>query len=187
MNLIKKMKENINQLDEKFFLLIENFVPNYVLYLKHPENSNYVEETNYVLSSIGKINTDAFMLMNEMHSEIDTESELTAKLTTDTIQLKKENLLMKEKIKGLKRQSLTAEGMFDDEIDWYRDQLTVIVVMVIGVILGTFFLKTLNLSFKQLFVSLAIVVIFGWLFTKIALWIVGLWQKDVGNKMDTIQ
>jgi uncharacterized protein involved in cysteine biosynthesis len=47
-------------------------------------------------------------------------------------------------------------------------------------------LRTLKLDFKQWFISIAIVIIFGWIFTKIALWVVGLWQKAVGNKMDTI-
>jgi hypothetical protein len=77
--------------------------------------------------------------------------------------------------------------MFDDQLDWYRDQITVIIVMLIGVIIGTLFLRTLKLDFKQWFISIAIVIIFGWIFTKIALWVVGLWQKAVGNKMDTIQ
>lgn len=187
MNLIKNMKEKINQLDEKFFLLVENFIPNYVLYLKNPQNSDYIQETDYVFSSIDKINANAFMLMNQMHDEIDKESSITADLTKDMERLKRENALMKEKVKGLKRQSLTAEGMFDDQLDWYRDQLTVVIVMLIGVILGTYFLSTLKLDFKQWFISLAIVIVFGFLFTKLALWIVGKWQKAAGNKMDTIQ
>jgi len=94
---------------------------------------------------------------------------------------------MKEKIKSLKRKSLTAEGMFDDQLELYRDQLTAIIVMLIGVILGIFFLKSLNLGFKDWFISLAIVIIFGFVFNKIAVWIVGLWQKMAGNKMDAIQ
>ena len=187
MNLIKNMKEKINQLDQRFFLLIENFIPNYVLYLKNPNNIGYQEETNYVLSSINNINGDAFVYMNEMHNEIDKESALTAKLTIDMENLKKENILMKEKIKSLKRKSLTAEGMFDDQLELYRDQLTAIIVMLIGVILGIFFLKSLNLGFKDWIISLAIVIIFGFVFNKIAVWIVGLWQKMAGNKMDAIQ
>lgn len=181
------MKEKINQLDQKFFLLVENFIPNYVLYLKNPQNPDYIEETDYVFSSIDKINSNAFMLMNQMHNEIDKESELTGKLTINMEKMKKENELMKERVKGLKRQSLTAEGMFDDQLDYYKDQLTVVIVMLIGVILGAFFLSTLKLKFKDWFISLAVVIIFGWLFTKLALWLVGLWQKAAGNKMDTIQ
>ena len=77
--------------------------------------------------------------------------------------------------------------MFDDQLDWYRYQLTVVIVMLIGVILGTYFLSTLKLDFKEWFISLAIVIVFGFLFTKLALWIVGKWQKAAGNKMDTIQ
>ena len=77
--------------------------------------------------------------------------------------------------------------MFDDQLELYRDQLTAIIVMLIGVILGIFFLKSLNLGFKDWIISLAIVIIFGFIFNKIAVWIVGLWQKMAGNKMDAIQ
>lgn len=187
MNLIKNMKEKINQLDQQFFLLVENFIPNYVLYLKNPQNPDYIQETDYVFSSIDKINSNAFMLMNQMHNEIDKESNITADLTNNIVIIKRENALMKENMIGLKRQSLTAEGMFDDQLDWYRDQLTVVIVMLIGVILGIYFLTTLKLDFKQWFISLAFVFVFGFLFTKLALWIVGKWQKAAGNKMDTIQ
>ena len=99
MNLIKNMKEKINQLEQKFFLLVENFIPNYVLYLKNPQNSDYIQETDYVFSSIDKINANAFMLMNQMHDEIDKESSITADLTKDMERLKRENALMKEKVK----------------------------------------------------------------------------------------
>ena len=187
MNIIKNMKEKINQLDQRFFLLIENFIPNYVRYLMNPDNVEYSEEINYVFSSIDQINSDGFTYMNEMHNEIDKESALTAKLTNNMQKLKRENELMKGKIKSLKRKSLTAEGMFDDQLDWYKDQLTVVIVMLIGVILGAFFLSTLKLKFKDWFISLAVVIIFGFLFSKFALWVVGLWQNVAGNKMDTIQ
>jgi hypothetical protein len=179
MNLIKNMNEKINILDQRFFLLTEDFIPNYIRYLINPDNIEYTEEINYILDSIHKINSDAFIYMNEMLNEIDKNSVITANLTNKMEILKKENGLMKEKIKLLKRQSLTSEGMFDDQLDWYKDQLTVVIVMLIGVILGTFFLKSLNLNFKQLFISLAIVLIFGFIFTKIALGIVGIWQNVV--------
>lgn len=187
MNIIKNMKEKIDELDNRFYLLVEGFVPMYAAYLKNPQNTILSQEANFVNQGVNKINSDAFLLMNNMHSEIEKESKLTAALTIEMEKLKKDNEIMKNKVKQLKRQSLTAEGMFDDQLDWYRDQITVIIVMLIGVILGTFFLRTLKLDFKQWIISLAIVIVFGFLFTKIALWIIGLWQGSVGNKMDTIQ
>ena len=187
MNLIRSIKEKIDELDNRFYLLIEGFVPRYIAYLKNPKNLEAAQEANFLNQSINKINSDAFILMNDMHTEIEKDSKLTASLTMRMEHLKKDNEKMKDKIKQLKRQSLTAEGMFDDQLDVYKDQLIVIIVMLIGVILGSFFLGTLKLDFKQWFISLAIVIVFGFLFTKLALWIVGLWQGAVGNKMDTIQ
>jgi hypothetical protein len=65
MDLIKNMKEKINQLDQKFFLLVENFIPNYVRYLMNPDNVEYTQEINYVFSSINKINSDGFMIWKD--------------------------------------------------------------------------------------------------------------------------
>jgi len=56
---------------------------------------------------------------------------------------------MKEKIKSLKRQSLTAEGMFDDQLDWYRDQLTVVNSYVNRSNIGNFFLKIIKFKFLK--------------------------------------
>jgi len=87
----KKYEGKINKLDQSIFLLTEDFIPNYIRYLRNPNNIEYTEETNYTLGSINKINSDAFVYMNEMHNEIDKESVITANLTNKMERLKKEN------------------------------------------------------------------------------------------------
>lgn len=177
MELIKTMNKKINELNQRFSLILENFVPNYILYLKNPNNTKYIEETNHVFNTVQDINSSAFLLMNEMHSEIDKENEITRKSNTEIDQLKKQNELLKTKLKKLKEQAITAEGMFDNLLDWYKEQLVVIVFMLIGILLCTYFVKTLNMDTKQWLISIAIVLVFGYIFTNIVTWIFGLWHN----------
>jgi len=186
MDKIKPTGRKIELLNKRFSLLLENFVENYILYLKYPNNEEYTNETNFVLSEIEDINSKSFLLMNDMESEIEKESKNTASLTTKMETLKKENNIMREKLKGLKSRSITAEGMFDDQLSWYREQLTTIIVLVIGVILGIYFFIGLKLGFKDLFISIAVVIIFGTIFSKLIGFILDKF-KSFGNKMDDIQ
>jgi|TARA_Y100000389_G_C17420790_1_gene496587 hypothetical protein len=185
-NLIKTLKGEINELDQRFSLVLENFVPNYILYLKNPNNKTYIEEKDHVFNTIEDINSSSFLLMNDMHNKIEKENASTRKLNLEMDNLKKENELMKNKLKGLKRQAITSEGMFEDLLDWYKEQLLVIIVMIIGVMLGTYFMKTLNMDIKQWVISLGIVLVFGFIFTQIAIWVINKWST-IGNKMDNIQ
>jgi hypothetical protein len=173
MELINNMNKNINELNERFSLILENFVPNYILSLKYPNNTKYTEETNHVFNTIQNINSSAFLLMNDMHSEIDKENKITMQSNTQMDQLKKQNEAMKHKLKKLKAQAITAEGMFDNLLDWYKEQLVIIVVMIIGILLGFYFLKTLNMNKKQWVISLTIMFLVGYVINQIISYIFG--------------
>jgi VIT1/CCC1 family predicted Fe2+/Mn2+ transporter len=186
MDKIKPTGKKIELLNKRFSLLLENFVEKYILYLKYPNNEAYTNETNFVISQIDDINSKSFLLMNDMESEIEKESKNTASLTTKMETLKKENNIMREKLNGLKSRSITAEGMFDDQLSWYREQLTTIIVLVIGVIVGMYFFIGLKLGFKDLLISIAVVIIFGTIFSKLIGFLLDKF-KSFGNKMDDIQ
>ena len=50
MNLIRSIKEKIDELDNRFYLLIEGFVPRYIAYLKNPKNLEAAQEANFFKS-----------------------------------------------------------------------------------------------------------------------------------------
>ena len=63
-------------------------------------------------------------------------------------ELQKENEKLKAEAIQLKRQSLTSVGLYDDELDWYRKQIKIIIVMLIGVILCSKFFFRFTIKYK---------------------------------------
>ena len=167
MDIIKNTQLKINELNQRFSLILENFVDHYTSYLEYPKNPEYKREINHVMTTIDGINSDAFLLSNTMESEMNKDSELTRQLMIQIEKLKVENNKLRKEAKRLNRRVLTAEGMFDDELTWYRKQITTIVIMLIGSIACLVFFNTFKLDLKQLIISIAIVIIAGWLFTKL--------------------
>lgn len=62
MDIVTKTKTNIDELNQRFFLILENFVPNYINYLKEPSNSIVANEIQHVNSVVNKIHSDGFIL-----------------------------------------------------------------------------------------------------------------------------
>ena len=77
-----------------------------------------------------------------MEVEIDVNQQLSDELTKEFEILQTENVNLKNEVRDLKRSSLTAEGLFDDEIDWYRKQIRIIIVMIIGIIVCGIFYRS---------------------------------------------
>jgi len=164
---LNEIKKEITNLNERFFLILENFVPDYVSYLKDPKNPIPVNEIEHIKHTVNEINSQSFVLKNKMEVEIDNNEKVSNKLTDEIDKLQKENNLLKKKRNSLEKTSLTAEGLFDDEIDWYKKQIKIIIVMIIGIIIGTMFYHSLNLDLKQYAITIIGVIIIAIVFEHI--------------------
>jgi hypothetical protein len=134
MDIVTKTKTNIAELNQRFFLILENFVPNYISYLKEPSNSIVANEIQHVNSVVNKIHSDGFILKNSMDSTIETSQQVSRQQNIEIEKLKVENGNLSRQAKRLENKALTSEGLYDEEIEWYRLQIQTIVVMSIGVI-----------------------------------------------------
>lgn len=134
MDIVTKTKTNIDELNQRFFLILENFVPNYINYLKEPSNSIVANEIQHVNSVVNKIHSDGFILKNSMDSTIETSQQVSRQQNIEIEKLKVENGNLSRQAKRLENKALTSEGLYDEEIEWYRLQIQTIVVMSIGVI-----------------------------------------------------
>jgi len=161
MELINQTKKNIENLNQRFFLILENFIPTYVSYLQFPKNPNFANDVEHIKEVVKKIDTDGFILKNEMNVEIDKSVKNSEEMNKIIDELQKENEKLKTEAKQLKRQSLTSVGLYDDELDWYRKQIKIIIVMIIGLILCSKILFDLQLNTKEMIVSIGIVLIIG--------------------------
>ena len=134
MDIVTKTKTNIDELNQRFFLILENFVPNYISYLKEPSNSIVANEIQHVKSVVNKIESDGFVLKNSMDSTIETSQQVSRQQNIEIEKLKVENGNLSRQAKRLENKALTSEGLYDEEIEWYRLQIQTIVVMSIEVI-----------------------------------------------------
>lgn len=169
MEILNQTKNQLTNLNQRFFLILENFVPHYVSYLQNPKNVIPAQEIEHVKSVVNEIDSQGFVLKNKMDVEIEASQKLSDELTKEIEILQKENTSLKNETKVLKRSSLTAEGLFDDEIDWYKKQIKIIIVMLIGIIIcGTFF-NSFKLDLKQSIMAILVVIVLGIIIEKIVM------------------
>lgn len=135
MDTLIKTKNTITELNDRFFLILENFVPNYIKYLQDPTNTQLADEVLHVDTVNNRIQSDGFILKNSMESAIQTSQQEMATLNVKIETLKKENDKLTEQVKKLEKTSLTSVGLYDEEIDWYRLQVKTVLILLIGFII----------------------------------------------------
>jgi len=167
MEIIKKLDYEIKELNTNFLLNLENYARTYYNTLIAPQNK---VNHDLLARKNGRLNTidqTGLLLKNKMNNLINKMSKQLDEMNINIAKLKKENIKLTRESKMLHKDALTADGLFDGELDWYRDQVKIVVVMVIGVIIGFVFYKKLNLTLKDHIISIAIVLVFGYLFSAI--------------------
>jgi len=134
MDLVNKAKKEINELQQRFSLILENYVDDYVSYLRNPSNDEDLNNINHIKSVISNIDSQSFLLKNMMEREMQKIENNTSEFNIEIDALKKENKILKHRVKILDENVLTADGLFDNEIDLYKKQILTIVVLLIGII-----------------------------------------------------
>ena len=161
MDILAKTKKNIEELNQRFFLLLENFVPNYIRYLQDPNNTTIADEILHVTSVNNKIASDGFILKNSMDTAIQASQDKTKQLNDVMDKIKKDNKNLNQQIKILEETSLTSVGLFNEEIDWYRLQIKTIIILLIGFALCGKLFYDLQPSMKEIMVLVGIVLVIG--------------------------
>lgn len=159
MDILATTKKNIEELNQRFFLLIENYVPNYINYLQQPNNVSIADEILYVDNVNNKIESDGFMLKNKMDSAIQASQNKTKEMNTTVDTLKKENKILNQQFKKLEDTSVTSVGLFDEELEWYKLQIKTIIILIIGIALCCKLFYDLQPSMKQFMVLVGIVLV----------------------------
>ena len=132
MDTLIKTKNTISELNDRFFLILENFVPNYIRHLQDPANTQLSDEILHVDTVNNKRQSDGFILKYSMDSAIQASQQEMAVLNVQIETLKKENDKLTEQVKKLEKTSLTSVGLYDEEIDWYRLQVKNVLILLVG-------------------------------------------------------
>ena len=159
MDVLKTTKKNIEELNQRFFFILENFVPNYIKYLQQPTNQNIASEILHVTTVNNKIESDGFMLKNTMDTAIQNSQYKTSQINNSIYELKTANKALNEQVKKLENTTLTSVGLFDEEIEWYKLQLKTIIILIIGIALCGKLIYNLEPSTKQIIVLFGIVCV----------------------------
>ena len=157
--MLENLQETITELNNRFFLILENFVPNYIRHLQDPTNTQLSDEILHVDTVNNKIQSDGFILKNSMDSAIQASQQEMALLNVQIESLKMENDKLNNQVTKLEKTSLTSVGLYDEEIDWYRLQIKTIVIMLIGFIICIKVGISLSPTSRELMMILGIVLI----------------------------
>lgn len=182
MNVIKNIGNEIKEINTNFLLNLENYENVFFNTLNEPNNNIYISELSRKNGILENIDSRAFVVKNQMNKLIDNMTNEMNSMNTDMERIKKENIILKEKAKILHKDVLTSDGLYDGEFEWYREQMKVVIVMLVGIIIGTVMFMQMKLSIKDIIIALITVIIVGTLFTKIANYIVSK-MNSVGNNI----
>jgi len=167
MDFINTSKEKIEGLNNRFFFVMENFIDKYVNYLKNPQNANYTSDVNHVFDTITNINADSLLLKNSIQKTIDENDEKILKMNQEIDRLKPHNERLRSKVKKLHIQAITSEGMFDSELDWYKKQMLLIIIMLFGIVYGVKLVYELQMTTKQIVIPGTILVLLSLVYHRV--------------------
>ena len=108
---------------------------------------------------------------NRMESTIANDQDKINTLNVDIRRLKKENEELKNKRQNLKTASVTSVGLFDDELEWYKIQIKIVVVMLIGIIIVGKVYYGFHITILETAKALGIVVVIGFIFETLIMYL----------------
>jgi len=167
MDFINTSKQKIEELNNRFFFVMENFVGNYVYYLKEPQNTNYKSDVDRVFDTITNINNDSLILKNKIQAKISDNNTNILQMNKEVDTLKITNEQLKSRAKKLHIQSITSEGMFDSELDWYKKQLLIIIILLVGIVYSLRLIFNLQLSFKQILIPSIVLILLMMIYNRV--------------------
>jgi hypothetical protein len=159
MDLLTTSKQKIEELNNRFFYIMEDFIPKYINYLRDPKNNNHKSEINRIDGVIANINSEAHILQNHLQLGINENDKKIIKMNQDISALKDENKDMKSRINNLHNQSVTSVGLYDTELDWYKKQMLIILLLLIGIIFSIRLLTGLHMSWLQVAIPVCLFII----------------------------
>lgn len=140
MNSDNNFEKESHILNQRFYLLLENFKKNYIL---HKENPNYHVNKKKFESSLDELQScykDLVLLDNKLEKKTNS---LNYSLKDDRLKfnsLKEENTKLKEKLEEIDKGDFTTEQMYEDNKVIYKQRYIRFIVCIIGLLILFLFL-----------------------------------------------
>jgi hypothetical protein len=94
----KQLKEKLHELHSKLPFILEDFKKSYILYNKDTEYNEYQQTFINAKSNLEHLNSELFMLENNVHVNIDELNEQLVMLNVKIMDAKNENSVLKKSL-----------------------------------------------------------------------------------------
>lgn len=137
MDSVRKEKRKNRHLNERFFLILENFVYEYKVAKSHPDLDIYTDKLQNTMNSYEELEKDIFMQKNHLE-RLNQETYNRIKQQDKAInEYRKEVKLLKKNIERLIPIKNSSIGLYDEEVEIYQKIHYEILGFIFGIILAT--------------------------------------------------
>jgi hypothetical protein len=136
MSNLNKYDKQIKEVDQRIYLVLEKFVDIFVNSKRQPNVKAWQDGLNHIETVIKNTNKDIFLLINTIETDV-LEKGVMLKQVEDKIdELKKKNRILMLKMPNVQASANSAEGLFEDEKELYRNNVLEVFLLVIGILIG---------------------------------------------------
>ena len=138
----EQFREKLQSLQQQLPAILEDFKKYYVFYNKNPEFDEYKQMFENIKKNLNKINSDLFVLSNDVSSNTDELNEQLIILNALIIQEKRNNRELKRKLGIVEHKSNAADEMITNfreiyESEYLRNWGLVGCIIVAGLLIKT--------------------------------------------------
>lgn len=177
----KQIQEKIDELDKRFYINLESFDSDYYNYLVDPTNATNIDNFNHTNSIFDKVNSDFFLLKNKMERITNENAIKMIPINKKVDYFKEENKKIRNEEKLLDEGILTSEGLFDDEVTDYVNNLKAIFIFLIGTIYILYLIYGLKMDLMQYGIVAIIVLILIFLILGLFVYIFNKMKKEYNS------
>jgi hypothetical protein len=143
MDQVKEIQQKLYNSNQRFFLILENFVDVYVNTKTDPNNPIYTNDMAHIKGVISEIEHDIFLTKNTIERAIEKNDSIMNKDNDKINKLQQKNKQLSEVYGGLLATSRSAVGLFDDETQLYTQTMTNIIIYILTILFGGYYLRKL--------------------------------------------
>ena len=140
MTTVTDLNKNIEILNQRFYLLLEDFKKNFILHkenVKYELNRNKFEASKDQLQNFYK---EIVILDNTIENKTNDAYKQSKLEKKQNLKLKTENDLLKKKLSTLEHGDKTSQQLYDDTKEIYLKQYVYFLIIIFGLIVLTIFL-----------------------------------------------
>jgi hypothetical protein len=120
-NIIQGLQNKVSTLDEQMQFVLSEYKKYYVFLHKNPDYADYQQMFSNAQSNLTKIGSDFFELSNEIDANTDLLNKKLTCLNTTIVKEKKQNTLLKQRLKRIEEKDNTSSELIYDYRQTYNE------------------------------------------------------------------